>query len=208
MNYREHDVPAVLAPFVDGIWTLEGGRHQTDDSGQPIVPDGRSEIILHFGDAFERIDDGVATRQPELLFAGQLEQPLILRPTGTTSVLGIRLHSAGASALTRVPQHELAGRTDDVRAISRPLGDWLCTVRDSAQTLHDAVGKIRDSLAQFAAIDRLDPRVSHAVQLIDARTSELSVGDIANRACLTRRQLERLFRDHVGLSPKQLMRIR
>ena len=53
MNYREHPVPPALADAVDTIWTLEAGPELAGEAGQPVVPDGRSEIVLHFGDPFE-----------------------------------------------------------------------------------------------------------------------------------------------------------
>ena len=104
MTYREHLVPSALAAAVDAIWTLEAGADFAGEAGQPIVPDGRSEIIVHFGDAFERIDDGKPARQATMLIAGQLERPLIVRPTGRTGVLGICLRPEGAAASTPFPQ--------------------------------------------------------------------------------------------------------
>jgi AraC-like DNA-binding protein len=208
MTYREHLVPSALSAAVDAIWTLEAGAEFAGEAGQPIVPDGRSEIIVHFGDAFERIDDGVPARQATMLIAGQLERPLIVRPTGRTGVLGIRLRPEGAAALMRVPQHELVGRTEAADGVSQPLAQWLVEVRDTARSLDQAVACVARGLGRFLDPARIDPRVTAAVGLIDRHACGISVDEIARRVALTRRQLERLFGDRVGLPPKRLMSIR
>ena len=43
-----------LAPIVDCVWTLDGHAREMADV-QPVLPDGRPEIILHLGDPFDRV---------------------------------------------------------------------------------------------------------------------------------------------------------
>lgn len=98
-----------LAQIVERIWTLEGDVSDLAASEQPVLPDGRPELIIHFGDPFLRsYADGREERQAAVLFAGQLTGPLVLRPTGRVSVLGIRFRPYGAAALLNVPQAELS----------------------------------------------------------------------------------------------------
>ena len=56
MTYREHAPAPRLAPIVDRIWTLEGSRGEFGETDQPVLPDGRPELILHFGDRFRLSD--------------------------------------------------------------------------------------------------------------------------------------------------------
>src|SRR5687767_7196060 len=118
MNYREFSPSRALARFVDRIWTLTGHASELDGAVQPVLPDGRPELVIHFGDPFDRVSgDGTVARQPRVLFAGQLLERLALRPTGEVAVLGVRFHPFGASAFVDVPQHHLIGQTialDDV----------------------------------------------------------------------------------------------
>jgi len=58
MRYAQYVPSPALASVVERYWVLEG----TDCAEpQPIVPDGRVEIILHFGDRFERHHSGDAS---------------------------------------------------------------------------------------------------------------------------------------------------
>jgi AraC-like DNA-binding protein len=208
MRYLEHPVPDSLRAIVHAVWTLESDRADAPPaSPEAVIPDGRSEIVVHFGDAFERWDaDGVA-RQPEILIAGQLGGPLRLRPTGRIGRLGVRLTAAGAPALVDVPQYELAGRTVAASEVSDPLAAWLHQVRDAARTPVAAAGIVCAGLARLVRPDAVDARGARAAGLIARWPAPRGVDAIAASVGLTRRQLERLFLRHVGLAPKSLMRI-
>ena len=53
MHYEEYAPPPALAAAVRCIWTLEGEVDDLAAAAQPILPDGRSEIVLHLGDPFD-----------------------------------------------------------------------------------------------------------------------------------------------------------
>src|SRR5690349_4373864 len=107
MQYAEYPPIAQLEPVVAVVWTLTGDASTLDTDTQPVLPDGRPELILHYGDAFERVHaDGTVERQPTLIFAGQLTSQLLLRPTGAIGVLGVRFHPYGAAALFPEPQDQ------------------------------------------------------------------------------------------------------
>src|SRR4051794_32609530 len=111
MEYREHTPVARLAPLLECLWTLQGDARKLAGETQPVLPDGRTELVVHFGDPFERIEDGTAQLQPAVIFAGQLTHRLVLRPTGRISVLGVRFRPYGAATFVREPQGRLVGLT-------------------------------------------------------------------------------------------------
>ena len=208
MRYDEQPPVAGLAPFVDRIWTLEGHASMLGGALQPVLPDGRPEIVMHLGDGFHRVNVlDHEERQHDLLFAGQLESQLVLRPGGVIKVLGIRFHPFGAAALLRVPQDELAGLTIDLRELSRPLTETLRRIQDSAPSLASAADAAQRALLPFVTPDRRDPRVRHAVREITRRRGMVSIDRVADAVGLTRRHLERQFNAQVGITPKRLARI-
>ena len=126
MTYREHAPAPRLAEIVDRIWTLEATASEFGDADQPVLPDGRLELILHFGDRFKRVEaDGSSELQAASIVAGQLSGPLVLRPTGHVSVLGVRLRPYGAAALLRARQTDFIGHTLDVELASAALARTL-----------------------------------------------------------------------------------
>lgn len=211
MRYREYPVPESrgLQAVVETIWTLESdGPAGPAGAADPVIPDGRAEIIVHFGDPFDRLVNGGFERQPSTLFVGQLTEAILLRPANRVSVLGIRLKPQGAVALWRDPQHQLTGHAIDPAALSRPLARWLSGLRDTYESAEAAAPHVAHGLCDLIALERLDPRINTAVSLVLETHGGARIDDLAVRAGCTRRHLERLFLDQVGLTPKRLSRIR
>lgn len=208
MEYREFAPAATLAALVDRIWTLSGHAAELDGAAQPILPDGRPELVIHLGDPFERLSEGGASaRQPRVLFAGQLTEQLTLRPTGTVAALGVRFHPFGAFALLRVPQDRLTGLTIAVDDVSRPLAEELARVAAQTADLQCAVALVQRSLEAGIGVGRADPRVRFVTAAILRAGGTVAIDGLAERVSMSRRHLERRFLDTVGISPKRLARI-
>lgn len=208
MEYRQWDPVPELAPFVDCLWTLSGHAADLSAPLQPVLPDGRPELVLHFGDPFERVHaDGTFERQGRRLFAGQLTGQLVLRPTGRIEVLGIRFHPCGAAALIDPPQQALAGLTLGVDDLSTVLERALAGVQERSSTLEDAAARVQHLLVRRMRPARVDVRVRLAADHITACNGMVAVEALAGRVGVTRRHLERRFLDTVGVSPKRLARI-
>src|SRR4029453_19273856 len=102
MRYAEFAPSAALAHVVRCFWILEGDALELAAAAQPILPDGRPEIIFHLADPFVLVCNNVTfERQPRTIFAGQLTAPLVLRATGTVAILGIRFRADAMPAFTR-----------------------------------------------------------------------------------------------------------
>jgi AraC-like DNA-binding protein len=207
VQYKTYPPLPSLAAIVHCVWTLEGHARELGPA-QPVLPDGRPEIILHLGDPFERIDsNGVVDRQPATIFAGQLLGPLVLRPSGHVAVVGIRLRPHGAAALFGDPQQELVGKTIGLDLLSTRLDRALDEVRSRARGMREAVAAAQKCLETAIRTAQVDPRVQMAVDTIEHARGLMAMDDLAQRSHLTPRHLERMFRRTVGLSPKRLARI-
>jgi AraC-like DNA-binding protein len=211
MRYREFPLPVAhgLSAAIETIWSLESDDPAASvPAAEPVIPDGRAEIIVHFGDPFERLVGAGFERQASCFVVGQLTEPIVLRPGHRVSVLGIRLRPEGAAALWPDPQHELTGQVVDPAALSRPLGRWLVQLRDTHTSAEAAALHVAEGLGGLVALDRVDARVSTAVTHVLDTHGGVRIGDLATHVNCTRRHLERLFLDQVGLTPKRLSRIR
>jgi AraC-like DNA-binding protein len=208
MDYRQVAPHARLSPFVECLWTLEGQASELDGDVQPVLPDGRPELIVHFGEPFDRIGlDGGVQRQALMLFAGQLDAQLMLRPTGRISVLGVRFHPFGPSALFREPQHRLVGLTIGVDHVHPALQRGLSDIRALTDSASVALPYVQALLVTALDPARIDPRVRFATGAILSSRGQVSIDAVAREACVTRRHLERQFLQVVGVSPKRFARI-
>ena len=206
MRYVERPPLPALARVIDRIWTLEG-QSQPGGRADPVLPDGRPELVLHFGDPFERIGDAGAVTQPAIIFAGQLMSRLMLRPMGRIAVLGIRFHPYGAASLLPMPQHGLAGSPCGLENLHPALKRALGAIRDNTDDLQAAAIAVQHLLRHWIEPARPDRRVRFAVEAIERARGQISIDRLAVAANTTRRHLERAFLDQVGVTPKRLARI-
>jgi hypothetical protein len=88
-EYHEYQPRADLAGIINCLWTFDGDDAVAD---QPVVPDGRCELVVHCAEPYREYltNSAVTLRQSPILFAGQITQPLTLRASGPVSVIAVR----------------------------------------------------------------------------------------------------------------------
>jgi AraC-like DNA-binding protein len=204
MEFAILDPPPLLAASVKAIWCARGTR-QEFEAPEPIVPDGCVEIIFNLGDRFINADTG--TLQPRDLLAGQMTRPVVALPTGEVDLIGVRLKTGRAGVALRIPmwelQDQLIAASDVVRGLDR-LADDLRNLPPSERLDH--LGRaLGDSLEGISA-DAMH-HVDEALEMIDASRGSIAIETIAKRVGITRRHLERQFKEYVGLRAKHIARI-
>jgi uncharacterized protein DUF6597 len=157
MKYRQVAPIPELRAIVDRIWTLETEPGDAASHSEPVLPDGCPELVMQFGDPFERIhDDGTPERQSDIVFAGQLTRQISLRPTGAVATLGVRFRPGSAAAVLHMPQQLILGTTPGVEALDGRLFRGLAAVRNTSCTLDDASDAIQTYLTTRAREWRWD----------------------------------------------------
>jgi AraC-like DNA-binding protein len=206
MRYAEYSPPPNLATLVERFWLLEGAAQSTEGSADAVIPDGRVELIFHYGGPFWRHSpSGDAVKQPVSLLVGQMIEPVVLAPDGPAGVAAIRLRPAAARTLLGFSLQEVSGRFLDLDLI-------FPSVRRLCERLADAssdVERIRALADWLTAMACPPPRrhVEAAVTTILQSGGRVSIDSLAARAGTSLRQLERQFQDDVGLTPKTFSRI-
>ena len=195
MRYAEFAPPEAIAAYVHCLWVFEG---QDADEPQRIVPDGRCELILHWGAPYLEQGEAGWTPQPRVLFAGQLTRPLHLLAREPAGVVGVRFRTAGAAAY--------------LQSHVNPFTDRRLPISD-APDLRTASGEAeRLALAGDYVASRLAPRFHDgrvAEAVAELRRSEGRVGleALAAGAGLSPRALQRRFLEAVGVPPRMLASI-
>lgn len=204
MHFSIHDPPPSLAASVKAIWCARGTK-QEFDAPEPIVPDGCVEIIFNLGDRFTNAETRAA--QPRDLLAGQMTRPVVALPTGDVDLIGVRFRTGRAGAALRIPMWQLQ---DQLIAASDVCGT-LDRLADDLRNV--AVSERLDHLGQALAevLDEVDAdslsAVDAALAIIDRSRGAVGIETVARRVGITRRHLERQFREYVGLGAKHVARI-
>jgi AraC-like DNA-binding protein len=204
MEFGFYPTPPVLFPTVKAVWFARGTKAEFEVP-EPIVPDGCVELVLNLADRFVQVEAGVL--QPRELLVGQMTRPTIAAPTGDVDLIGIRFWPGRAGAVLRTPMWELQDQLITASTVLpgfAHLADDLRSVPPPNRLAH-----LTSVLAPYCA--RVAPERVRAIDMalaqIAASHGMLSVDQVAERAGVTRRHLERQFRDHVGLRVKQAARI-
>jgi AraC-like DNA-binding protein len=206
LQYREIEPPPALRTHVRCIWRLLGGETEPSPS-EPIIPDGCVEVVLNLGDRFVRHVDGSSHFQPARLIAGQITRAVTVGPSGRVDLWGIRFHPWSAAAFLGVSGDELRDRF-------LALDDGPCSLDRELGHLEDVDGDSDRYVTIVAALTKRVARIEPADDVLPALVDvaqrshdAMSVRRLARHAGISTRRVQILFRDRVGLSPKQLLRI-
>ncbi len=191
MRYLEYRPGLPVAHYVHCLWLLEG----ESAPAQVISPDGRMELILHYGDRF-REETGL---QPRGIVAGQRWRYLRVEATGRVGLVGARFHPWGSNALLRDEAWEWAGSIVDA-----PVPSWWIERIAEAPSDEARLRVFESLLAGRLRPAQAPAAVVEAVRLLRAGAR---VAGAAERVEVSERTLERLFRNWVGIAPKRFERV-
>jgi AraC-like DNA-binding protein len=204
LEYAEEAPAGVGAQVARAIWSLRG--HAADAPAEPVVPDGRAELVFNFADPFEDASSGGASRQPRMMLVGPTSRPVFVRPTGAIDVVGVRLEPWAVAAVCRAPANELRDRTialdelsPDLAGLAQRLGDAPPAHRSRVLSdwLAGTSGRVADSCNTMRPL----------VQAIRAADRPLTVAALAQRFGRSVRAVQRAFARDVGLGPKTVFRL-
>ena len=208
MRYFEIPPSPLLAHHIRTYWFLEG--HFPVGAAQPekIFPDGCMELIIHYGDAFQRITGKKIEKQASGFVFGQLEEYIELLPGAATGVMGIKFYPDGLSHFTQVHLHEIKQQAIELPHLFKKEADQLNEKIALAEHARDKVCIIEDFLLQhLKPLKRNSELINVMVKDIYTSKGRINIRDLIRAYHTTERQLERLFATHVGLSAKTFSRI-
>jgi AraC-like DNA-binding protein len=211
VRYHEYAPSAGLSAIVQKYWILEGSSAEAAAQGDGassewewILPDGRAELIFHYGEPFaRRWPDARIEVQPRAMFVGQITAPICLLPRGMAGVAAIRLRPE-ATGLLGPAAAAITNRFEPLDGVAR-TGEALDRLAGAGSNRERI-----EVLEQFlTAVVRTAPRpeVAFAIRCLTRRGGALSIDALSTAAGVPRRQLERRFQSDVGLSPKTFARL-
>ena len=202
MHFAHQQPPPQLAVYAKAIWEARGAREEFA-SPEPIVPDGCVEIIFNLADPFRNGDV-----QPFALLAGQMTGPVVAVPTGAVDLIGVRLWPGRAGAALGTAMWQLQDRLIDASCLLPGIDRVVDDLRNmSGEHRLDYLSSALAAHFGSAGPKSTGP-IDHALAIIESRRGNIAIDRVAKAVGMTRRHLERRFREEVGLGAKQMARIR
>ena len=199
----------LLAHYIEHYWSIFATEEAPLDLCVDVFVDARADLVFNFGAPYTRAVSGEPGR---LLQASNLDaqrtRPIRIEQRGAVAITGVRFHSAGLAPFFPGP---LARWTDRVVPLDEALGPSALALECALRTVGpDLAEKARILDGYFAARLSLTPGVEALLRLksrIEAAGGLVRMDELCELSHTSIRQLDRLFRRHLGLSPKAFARV-
>lgn len=213
MQYQTFQPHRELQPYIENYWSLGLLRHDAKKSIEScIVPDGNTSLMFIHHPLQRR---NTSKRQLEnysdqCLLIGQKTQPVfyVFPVEQWVQTFGIRFRPLGLKAFLNIGQNEIRDQTLDAslffgREIQH-LSDQLRANR-SLREMTDLfdnffLKRLQSPSAQFELMNRL-------LRHIFLHKGQLKLAYLQQTTRISYRQIDRLFKQYLGLSPKAYARI-
>ncbi|MGS2613854.1 AraC family transcriptional regulator [Micromonospora sp. LZ34] len=203
VQFRRHLPAVALRPWVEHYWLVDW--ELTEPLVQHVVPHPAVNVV------FQR--DGTGPERAEVAGVGRELFSITLAGTGRVS--GVQFRPGGFHPFWRRSVAELTGRRWSFAELAdrwTPAAAGAAPAGPGRQGCCDGTDAERcrsldDLLTGWAP--EPDPVTAETIRLVEAiRTdrSVLRVDDFARRHGVSTRRLQRLFLEHVGVSPKWVIR--
>lgn len=193
MKYRVYQPEPFLYPYIDKYYEIDMGFLSPAGGGR-MPSDSCMDIFINTGNSVLFIN-----QQPilpgRLYLSGLMTSFITLSNANYCQLIGIQFKPGGLSAFYHVNAEEYAG------IITEYHDTQLETLLGNDDQL---VGRLN----KYFCKKLQDPRpILPILNTIIRCGGRLSVDWLAKESCLTRRTLERLFYNRIGIGPKELLNI-
>ena len=204
MSFTRIQPDPALSSLIECYWVVESS--DTEVSREKIIPDGFTEVIFHFGDSYRTNINGHWQTQSTCLLAGQISNYFYLENTGRAGIAAIKFKPA---ALTQLFGLDMSAYTDKVVDLETIAIEGLTALGAIVLPFNDEHSLASSLNAYFLSLNLPLPgtAIVTAIDHIFGRNGMVSVKEIASAAGIGERQLERLFKTYIGLTPKYYARI-
>lgn len=191
--YYEITPKGWAADFIDAYWYY--GNTSLDTECSLVLPDGCTDII------FSRFEDHCESH-----VIGCMTSPLQISLQSHISKYGIRIKAGYAKCFLPFPLSELTNKQYRLDEILRK--DFSSIISNSFILEPEMVFNLLEtSLHNILFESNINHTICEAVHLIKSYKGTLSISSLTDELNISQRQLERIFADNVGVSPKMFSRI-
>lgn len=205
MNYKEKVINnKKLNKDVFCFWQMSGIIPTNKSKESRVTPKGQSLLIFNFGDSLELLNKTTTKQlsQPFFAYPAAISSTLV-RQKGNVQLFGISFIREGLYKLTCKPIWEL------IQCFPDNLNDLLREIYIKLKDLEfdEKCLLIEEFLSNHINYKLHSPTFYNAIDKIDQNKGVVKLQELSESLGVSLRQLQRLFKKRMGISPKDYCKI-
>ncbi len=209
MKYETYAPHPELEAFVKFYWTLEV-PFDPQNKKQKIIPDGCIEMTFNFEDGIKRyISEEDFVVHPRAMVMGQRTKSYFIEPLGNVNSFAVCFYPYGFTNFVNTPLKDLVDAELPISQLfdekeAKDLEEGMINADSTDDRIQIINTFLLSKLRNQSTIENI---VQSTVDALIATGGSTSIGEMPQDESSKRRQLERKFKDQIGLSPKQLGKV-
>jgi AraC-like DNA-binding protein len=196
-EWIEYKPDKALSKYIDAYWMTSTDTFHTPDP-KILYPDGCSELVVNLGKKTLYVNRTMAIKPGVIYLGGTLRGPLTFTSMPDSRFYGIRFKPGGFGVFFKMPLYEATGQFLE-------LG-----LKELSFLLNCEDPRVTSALANTFFLKRLSlksDRVLAITEHLYSVNGAITIDDLAKKHAIGFRSLERLFKNNVGVAPKELSKI-
>ena len=198
-----------LQPYIESFWVFESATGIALTDRDLAVPNGCAKLIIPYENSLSGISEDRAgvSREHGLYFVGnRIKATLIHSSARKTGFIGIEFSPHAAFPLFGIPMHE----TVDEKIFDSEVlfGRWGRETREALCDLEEVDQKVTFIQDELVKLSRRSQRgngvIEFCVNALKLAHGRMRIRELERRTGYSRRYLDLLFKQQVGLPPKVL----
>jgi AraC-like DNA-binding protein len=204
MRIQTYAIIPALQPYIKLICTMDCDD-DTEVNHIRVLPDACAELFLNYTHTpVARIGGDLYQRS---IVTFRMNQPMDVQMRKGAGVLALCFHPGMAYKFIQIPMHELSNTTAVLADVWHNTATELEEKMEIAGCNEQRAGIMQQYLLEQLADVKDDLHITQCLSAAQLSGGLVPAGKLAMDTGISQRQLSRKFQEHVGLSPKEYLRV-
>lgn len=197
-----------LKPFVELFWEGSFNLNATRPLSMQMIPTGCIELIIHLNDFHCDLEKGNTWSQsPDYMIMGLYTKPYEIRFKGSVNVFAIRFKPEGIFNIFGVPASLLMDRYEDILLVlGKEFEEYSLRIKEET-SVNSMIKRTENYLLKNLLSNKINMNYVNSAANLIRSTKGVKIKEVSTRLRISKRQLEREFKEKIGISPKHYLRI-
>lgn len=198
-----------LSPFIRKYWGIESCFPPGEEHVQRIVPNGLMELMFFLEGKPSTMNDNRSFTENSII-TGQQSSYYDLKIEGNFSLISVIFHPHSLPLFFNFPSNEFFNHAIPLRSLLKDEVNEVEGKLQEANTMQERTELLEAFLLKRLVKSKIKyhfERIQNSLELINKNKGLVNIDYLASRACLSRKQYERIFTEFIGSSPKQFLRV-